>query len=977
MKLHIWPILLLSAFFFIACDKDTPLKRITAKLEIEPSTIDFETVAVGDEARKEIRVKNIGVNPIKITGAKAFSPDSKEIKDFIVSIGDSAQMIDPGAHIKFQVVFAPKSEGKFSGEVSLFENSIKLSPALKVLGKALKPNIKISSDTVDFGETTVTQTKKVSVIFENVADVKTPFSVHTFSGQDRSLFGISDENEIVTEFSDHIAPKQKYELFFTFTPNELGEKKAQVQIQFCVDCKDSSALSLIGKGVKPIIFVEPAELEFENVLPKETKILSFTITNAGISSLDIQSIEKQEQTSDEFAITLPDNILLPYSMKPSEKLTVNVSYTPTDSLIDDGAIFVLSNAFESQEISIQLTGNPIGPDLRIVPPRVHFGIIEKGSTAEQVVLLRNEGNKTITILDVLYDFDSSPNFSFMPAPFPSIELAAGGDTALVKLRYEPKEDGKDIGKLLIQTDDTLFPTIEVPIEGEAGIAQGCSLILEPSNLQFGLSQKDKESFRTLKIRNHGTEFCEVSNFVIVRGSAEFFVKTDLSSSKKIKPADSFLVDLAFKPTDIGNYEGELQFTSNDSYRTSPFSVPLMGTGDEGCLRAIPDAVDFGTVLTGCGISEKKVQVYNYCSGEAVVNKVEQNSGSSEYITLSGNIGMPYKVSNEPMILAFTFAPPEESDETASYSIYHSLNSQPIILNLKGKSRSSAIVTDSFEQLAQTQLDMLFVIDNSCSMEDEQEKLKTNIHSFISTLVTLDIDFQLAVTTTDVELEAGKFVGTPKIINTTSITQAVSDFAKNATLGINGSGYEQGLEAAYLALSAPLINNENKGFLRPDANLGVVFVTDEEDSSPQPVTFYSNFFQSIKGWQNASKVSASAMLFHTNQIPGYPACTRSFGGVETFGSRYEAVVNNLNGIIYPLCTDWYNALSSFAQTAAGYHTRFFLSSQPDPSTIVIEVNNIAVGSQYYEYDPNSNSINFKPMAVPPFGAVILVTYNVGC
>jgi hypothetical protein len=50
------------------------------------------------------------------------------------------------------------------------------------------------------------------------------------------------------------------------------------------------------------------------------------------------------------------------------------------------------------------------------------------------------------------------------------------------------------------------------------------------------------------------------------------------------------------------------------------------------------------------------------------------------------------------------------------------------------------------------------------------------------------------------------------------------FAQMAKLGVSGCGFEQPLHAMKRALSHP----SNAGFLRPEAALGVVFITDEDD-----------------------------------------------------------------------------------------------------------------------------------------------------
>src|SRR5262249_14393331 len=61
------------------------------------------------------------------------------------------------------------------------------------------------------------------------------------------------------------------------------------------------------------------------------------------------------------------------------------------------------------------------------------------------------------------------------------------------------------------------------------------------------------------------------------------------------------------------------------------------------------------------------------------------------------------------------------------------------------------------------------------------------------------------------------------------------FTCMASVGSGGCGFEHQLEAVYAALHN---NTDNAGFLRQDALLAVVFVTNEDDgSAPPAATFY--------------------------------------------------------------------------------------------------------------------------------------------
>jgi hypothetical protein len=139
-------------------------------------------------------------------------------------------------------------------------------------------------------------------------------------------------------------------------------------------------------------------------------------------------------------------------------------------------------------------------------------------------------------------------------------------------------------------------------------------------------------------------------------------------------------------------------------------------------------------------------------------------------------------------------------------------------------------------------DILFVIDDSGSMSEEQANLRANLADFIQELKASPIanDFQVGVTTTSVSAststtpvgEHGALMG--PVLSGASGT-LVADFdAQVALVGTGGSGKEQSFAAMRFALSSPLLDagGANEGLLRPGARLAVIFLSDEDDCSDQ-------------------------------------------------------------------------------------------------------------------------------------------------
>lgn len=226
------------------------------------------------------------------------------------------------------------------------------------------------------------------------------------------------------------------------------------------------------------------------------------------------------------------------------------------------------------------------------------------------------------------------------------------------------------------------------------------------------------------------------------------------------------------------------------------------------------------------------------------------------------------------------------------------------------------------------MDIVFVVDNSGSMEEEQSNLATNFPMFAQLLKNYTVsdgkplDFRVAITTTgrdvnftiDLGAGFGKFPQSEKgdngeFRNTCNSTQRWLDAADpnleqnlacRANVGLDGSSIEMPLLMSKWALSERVLDGTNAGFLRDDALLAIVVLTDEDDAS----TTEDGFTMDLTGvtptnWNPADHVmfldslKGNRTRWAAGIIAGDGSCSSSFGNAAD-GVRLKQFVDEANG-----------------------------------------------------------------------------------
>ena len=132
------------------------------------------------------------------------------------------------------------------------------------------------------------------------------------------------------------------------------------------------------------------------------------------------------------------------------------------------------------------------------------------------------------------------------------------------------------------------------------------------------------------------------------------------------------------------------------------------------------------------------------------------------------------------------------------------------------------------------VDILFVVDNSNSMLQYQQRLSARVNDMISALNNLGMDYRVAVTTTTMSTNAVNYPNARKLIGSPVYLTAgnINQLANRIIVGDSGSDLERGLDAMRYATSTNYLNSIGSDFIRDEALLSVIFISDEVDQSSE-------------------------------------------------------------------------------------------------------------------------------------------------
>ena len=494
--------------------------------------------------------------------------------------------------------------------------------------------------------------------------------------------------------------------------------------------------------------------------------------------------------------------------------------------------------------------------------------------------------------------------------------------------------------------------------GDVDAIDGPAIQVDPMLLEFGALEIGTSLTKQVIITNVGTATLDLHGMAI-EGTEEFSVD-DSSTTTMLEPGGVTSADVTYTFSTSGIASATLHVMSNDPAQ-SDVEVALEATGLSGSIQLDPADWTFAETEAGCPQS-KDITLRNVSAGPVALYDVVYASTSDE-LTASwpfdpGTILAP----GQEQTVTITYAPLDDTPDVGYLYVFIEETEEPDATAIQdGSAVYADEETDTFVPSGGGKVDILWVVDNSCSMNDPQQDLADGFAGFLQTLQQAQLDYQIGVVTTDY----GGLQGPEPIMdgNTANLAGA---FADAVDLGTAGSSFEKGLQYGTEALTSPLTDpgGANEGFLRADAALRVFYVSNDEDMSADGVAAYVTTLWGLKPFTDLVVLGSA-----TGQSSG---C--SGGGITASAEvRYTQAVGFTGGVAASICSaDWVSDLTDVDWVPMGCDQSFTLGSPALPHTIEVTANGAPLTSGW-SYDEGSQSIVIDPGTWLDCGVTLIVNY----
>jgi hypothetical protein len=623
----------------------------TLPLTVQPNSISFGDVAVGQTQTATVSVSNPGYAAVSVSGVQS--------DDAAFAPAGLAGSIPAGGTSTFKVVFAPSTSKSYSSQISISTAAgttrVPVAGTGHQVGSPNPPTsnstLRVSTTSLQFGSETIGIHAQQSVTLTAMGNAPIDVNSITLSG--------GSFQAVTPGLPARLQAGQSLTIPVQFTPKSAGSAQGTLMIVSDAVNAPTVAVSLSGVGViatsagVPALTLNPASIAFGSVPVGSQAVSTVTLTSSGTANLVLQSL------SSKGAGFIMGQLALPLTLAPGQQISLAVTFAPGVLGGAQGQITVVDNASTgSSAIGLSGTGATAGvPSIYVNPTSLDFGDQTVASNSFKTITLVSNGAVPVTVKSVSV---SGQDFAGTVQGLPAV-LQANQQLSL-KVQFTPLVIGQASGTVTILTD-AASPTTVVNLQGNGVAPRVGSLAVSATSLSFGNITTGTKATKTLTVTSTGTAPASISaggvsgsGYTASYGGVPI---QSLAGPITLQPGQQANIAVSFDPASTGNSSGQLTFQTNTG---SPLNVSLSGVGIAAPSPALTISVaslDFGDVQVN---TQETLQVTLTSSGTAPVTIPSAaiagaQFGMSSISFPSGITGLPATLNpGQQMTLSVAFSP---------------------------------------------------------------------------------------------------------------------------------------------------------------------------------------------------------------------------------------------------------------------------------------------------------------------------------
>ncbi len=1005
--------------------------------------VDFGLKEAGSVTSLKLLARNEGTVGLVIDKAELLEGDAVPAGEAFALELTPGTRVEAGALRELWVTFTAPEVGEPSqhhARVRVLATDDKQNPIIKefVLRARVVPLQCDIPASLTFGKVSLEDIGRQSIVISNPMEepVTAVIGSITSSSGGEGGFTVRSEGEVLgasgSQWSIPAGGTRTLEV--AFLPLEVGPYLASLRIHNGSPGCEETQVTLEGTGVSSVLTWAPAMVECGWVPPGNSRKQTLTFTNEGEVPVELTNL----RSSNAAEVQVSASTLHVPARGGTAQVEVTCSPTalgPRQTTFTFGTDL---RTLPAGQVQVRMWGG--GPEIEVEPfPLLDFGRVplvdggigrpaQDASSSRRTLRVRNLGNLPAVPdnhanlrlgtpdengdpvapywrVEPLDANTSADEFTVsVPAAYDNavgLVARAGVNTLDLTVTLQPLTAGTKRARLTLFSNDADEGELEITLTAEVLEVPSCRYAIEApaQGLHFGVVTPPEKVDQSLRLVNLGTapaEVCFVSGLQIDPGSSPLFsIAPEQATNLELQPGESIPLRLratgsGSDPTGQTALTGAVEFhvSSSDAPRAS---IPLHAIRGPQCLLFSKEAVDFGTTAPGCGAFTETIRLYNVCSSQVLMQgfAVEGSGFSLEDAPQIGSGGLAFSEIERVYEVTLGFAPPPGGSGffRGDLRVTGTVDGEGVtwVLPLEADVSASGEHVDTFSLPPQPKVDVLFVLDDSGSgMPPYYAEVVQRYAALMAPAFARNVDFHMGLITTDMttsyaqgQLQSGPLH--PEKVLTPTTANLAPKFEAKWNVGGAGSGHETCLAAVTAALAPPLTNGHNAGFLRDDASLRVLCMTNAPDQSGAPWTLHRDALWRVRGHPRRSDVSFSAIAGFGPTTPG---CFYDSGPED---GRYAELVSATFGFREEVCTtDWTKTVNELGEHLFGPRRHYFLGGRRDPQAqVTVEIDGVPVpsqapgGSVAWTLNGAQNVIEFASGYAPAPGQTLKLHYPTAC